>query len=631
MRCKKLKSILSIAAASVIGSTAMLNASASMSMGLEMTPDDSMIESVFTFGDSSNDVVNINPNYDPTKVIDTSVYNSTDFDNTVVSDVCCTIGELGLSVGIDYYVDSYGTTWLSSVYWIVTDLLDTGAYNVVYVNNMLSTGDKTIAEIINLEEFIKAAFPEKDVLISTILDYVYNTPQQSISIKGIMLTDDFVTNAQTYDYLFIDKNVSLIASPIKNNYLSSQLFEGGIYVRSTNRYISSINRDFIVDSKNNTIIYHNYPHSYENENVADGVLTVPYANNLDKVANWAFANTDWSGIDEIVFSNGIKEIGNIFANNNNIPTTLTFEDPEVTVGIENMVEYVKTIKGYRGSGAETFANEYDIPFIALDGDEPVTTTTTEPVVTTTTSTSVSTTTEETTTEKTTTSVSTTEAETTTTTTHMAHNRPVGDCTCVIDDTTELCPICGIPLDCKCGLDVDDPATTTTVSTSDEETTSTTITDSADSTTTSESTAENQIGAGTTTSTDTAVSNLRGDANHDGIVNVRDAAFIARALARKEADTLPEMADFNVDGKVDVRDAAAIARHLASKPKPEASSTSTSIEKPVETTTTTVSQTEDSTNTEVTTTATEIPDAEISSTESLTAKVEDSETTTTTIS
>ncbi|MGN0612631.1 MAG: dockerin type I domain-containing protein [Porcipelethomonas sp.] len=54
----------------------------------------------------------------------------------------------------------------------------------------------------------------------------------------------------------------------------------------------------------------------------------------------------------------------------------------------------------------------------------------------------------------------------------------------------------------------------------------------------------------------------GDANEDGVVNVRDAAFIAQKLAKGLADELPSFADFNEDGNINVRDAAAIAKFLA---------------------------------------------------------------------
>ncbi len=54
----------------------------------------------------------------------------------------------------------------------------------------------------------------------------------------------------------------------------------------------------------------------------------------------------------------------------------------------------------------------------------------------------------------------------------------------------------------------------------------------------------------------------GDANGDGKLDVRDAAYIARMLAGGQGDEIPLTADFNGDGQVNVRDAAAIARFLA---------------------------------------------------------------------
>lgn len=66
--------------------------------------------------------------------------------------------------------------------------------------------------------------------------------------------------------------------------------------------------------------------------------------------------------------------------------------------------------------------------------------------------------------------------------------------------------------------------------------------------------------------------IRGDANSDNAVNVRDAAHVANYLAYSSAnknympgykDSLGgAMADANNDGKLSVRDAAAIAKHLA---------------------------------------------------------------------
>lgn len=60
----------------------------------------------------------------------------------------------------------------------------------------------------------------------------------------------------------------------------------------------------------------------------------------------------------------------------------------------------------------------------------------------------------------------------------------------------------------------------------------------------------------------ALEGLKGDANGDGIINVRDAAAIASALAK--GVELPSYADFNGDGKVNIRDAAAIAGSLLKK-------------------------------------------------------------------
>lgn len=58
----------------------------------------------------------------------------------------------------------------------------------------------------------------------------------------------------------------------------------------------------------------------------------------------------------------------------------------------------------------------------------------------------------------------------------------------------------------------------------------------------------------------------GDANNDGKVNVRDAAFIASSIAKGIQISPIEnpAADYNLDGKVNVRDAAAIASSLSGK-------------------------------------------------------------------
>ena len=59
-----------------------------------------------------------------------------------------------------------------------------------------------------------------------------------------------------------------------------------------------------------------------------------------------------------------------------------------------------------------------------------------------------------------------------------------------------------------------------------------------------------------------VSQLRGDANSDGLVNVRDAAFIAKHISQGIVANLPQKADYNMDGIINVRDSASLARNLS---------------------------------------------------------------------
>ena len=67
---------------------------------------------------------------------------------------------------------------------------------------------------------------------------------------------------------------------------------------------------------------------------------------------------------------------------------------------------------------------------------------------------------------------------------------------------------------------------------------------------------------TTTATTAPPDVLLGDANGDGVMNVRDCALIARKLAEDKADELsPETADYNKDSIINVRDAALIAHDL----------------------------------------------------------------------
>lgn len=56
--------------------------------------------------------------------------------------------------------------------------------------------------------------------------------------------------------------------------------------------------------------------------------------------------------------------------------------------------------------------------------------------------------------------------------------------------------------------------------------------------------------------------IKGDANNDGKLNVRDCAFIASKLSIGKTNELLKQSDYNVDGKINVRDAAAIAKKLS---------------------------------------------------------------------
>ena len=91
---------------------------------------------------------------------------------------------------------------------------------------------------------------------------------------------------------------------------------------------------------------------------------------------------------------------------------------------------------------------------------------------------------------------------------------------------------------------------------DEEVTTLVVTTSAPTTTTTVT---------TTTVGTTPKTYQLGDANKDGKVDIRDAAYIAQVLSRKKPGTLETAtADFNKDGKVNIRDAAAIAKYLSGK-------------------------------------------------------------------
>lgn len=152
-------------------------------------------------------------------------------------------------------------------------------------------------------------------------------------------------------------------------------------------------------------------------------------------------------------------------------------------------------------------------------------------------TSESTTTEITTSESTTTEITTSES----TTTELATSEST---------TTEL---------------TTSESTTTELTTSESTTTKITTSESTTTKlTTSLTTTTTPITTVTTTVTtyETRIVYI-GDANEDTMVNVRDAAYIAKILSIDQVYILPFTADFNQDGVINVRDSAALARALAS--------------------------------------------------------------------
>ncbi len=63
-----------------------------------------------------------------------------------------------------------------------------------------------------------------------------------------------------------------------------------------------------------------------------------------------------------------------------------------------------------------------------------------------------------------------------------------------------------------------------------------------------------------------ITHIKGDANDDGKVTIKDARFIAKLIAQRKKDELPSWSDFNDDGKITIKDARDIARYIANKPR-----------------------------------------------------------------
>lgn len=85
--------------------------------------------------------------------------------------------------------------------------------------------------------------------------------------------------------------------------------------------------------------------------------------------------------------------------------------------------------------------------------------------------------------------------------------------------------------------------------------------------------------------DSEAASIAGDANGDGKLNVRDAAFIAQKAAIGKLNELPSTSDYNGDGKVNIRDAAAIAKKISSSSISKVTTVATTTKISVKTTTT----------------------------------------------
>lgn len=131
--------------------------------------------------------------------------------------------------------------------------------------------------------------------------------------------------------------------------------------------------------------------------------------------------------------------------------------------------------------------------------------------------------------------------------------------------------------------------------------------------------------------------LRGDANNDGKINVRDCAFIASKLAQGKTNELTPAADINGDGKVNVRDAAALASSLAGGNKQDPTEPATPTEPNTEptVTVTTTTPVQSGTSTETTRTVVTDPtepavtETTASATQTVTAAPQETQTTQTT--
>ena len=76
----------------------------------------------------------------------------------------------------------------------------------------------------------------------------------------------------------------------------------------------------------------------------------------------------------------------------------------------------------------------------------------------------------------------------------------------------------------------------------------------------------------------ATSALKGDVNGDNKINIMDAAYIAKCVAKHE--TMDSTGDYNEDGKTNIMDAAAIAKYVANRSYSTDAKSSSSIKNKV---------------------------------------------------